>query len=181
MKFPLRKAVFTAMLIGILFAQEEVLMLIPNIQLTTLLLVVYGAVCGPYYGTIIVIAHAFLDNLFVGTMIPIVMIPMFIGWEIMMLLGYFSRKSPLWLICILGAVGSLAYCWIFVLTNALFLDIDINAYIIADIPFEVIMSVCTVVTIMFMYRPIVKILSKYWDKKEKIKETVEEKEEEPLS
>ena len=174
MKFSLRKALITSMLICITFVLEEVMTLIPNVQLTVLLLTVSGAVCGPYYGTIIVLSHVLLDNLFIGSMIPTVMIPMAIGWEIVMLLGFFTRKLPLYITCITAALGSLAYCWLFVLTNALFLDIDIRLYIIQDIPFEIILVVCSVITVMFLFKPLTKLLDKYWNKDNITKETTSE-------
>ena len=87
------KIVMTALLTAIIFVQEELLSFIPNVQLTVLLLVVYGAYCGPKWGTIIVLLHVFLDNLFVGSLTIYVMLPMFIGWEIIMLASYFVRKK----------------------------------------------------------------------------------------
>lgn len=176
MKFPLRKALITAMLICIIFVLEEVMTLIPNVQLTVLLLMVSGAVCGPYYGTIIVLVHVFLDNLFIGSLIPVVMIPMAIGWEIVMLLGFITKKAPLWVTVTCSGLGALAYCWIFVAANATFLDIDMRLYIIQDIPFEIILVVCSVVTVMFLFKPLTNLLNKYWNKGNKTnkKEITEE-------
>ncbi len=176
MKFPVRRLTLTAMLTCILFVQEELLMMIPNVQLTVLLIFLYGAVCGPGYGTVIVLIHVFLDNLVMGSMTPQVMIPMTIGWEITMLLGCFAEKikAKLWLKCVLSALGSLIYCWVFVVVNILFLQVDPIVYITADIPFEVIIAVCSIVTVMFIYEPIYKLLYKQWNK---LKEEAVDKEE----
>ena len=167
MKFSLKRALITAMLICIIFVLEEVLTLIPNVQLPVMLLIVSGAVCGPYYGSIIVLSHVFLDNLYIGTLNPVVMVPMAIGWELTMLSGYFSRKAPLAIVCACAGLSSIIYSWIFVLTNSIFLDIDIRLYIIQDIPFEIILTVCSIITTLFLYKPLTKLLYKYWNKDDK--------------
>ena len=79
------KVVVTAILTAIIFVQEEALSFIPNVQLTVLFLVLYGAYCGPKWGTAIVLMHVLLDNLFVGSMTLYVILPMFIGWEAILL------------------------------------------------------------------------------------------------
>ena len=63
-----KKLVMIAMFIAIIFAQEEALTVIPNVQLTVLLLMVYGAVVGPLWGTVIVLAHCLFDNLFMASL-----------------------------------------------------------------------------------------------------------------
>ena len=90
-----KKLVMIAMFIAIIFAQEEALTAIPNVQLTVLLLMVYGAVVGQFWGTVIVLVHCLFDNLFMASLRPEVFIPMAIGWEIVMLFGWISKKWPL--------------------------------------------------------------------------------------
>lgn len=173
MKFSLRRALIISMYICITFVLEEVMTLIPNVQLTVLLLTIAGAVFGPYYGTLVVLIHVFLDNLYVGSMLPVVMIPMALGWELVMLSGYFTRKAPLWVTTVLGGLCALAYCWIFVAANSMFLDIDMKLYIIQDIPFEIILVASSVISIMFLYKPLTKLIDKYWNKDNKKEITTE--------
>ena len=152
------KIVMTALLTAIIFVQEELLSFIPNVQLTVLLLVVYGAYCGPKWGTIIVLLHVFLDNLFVGSLTIYVMLPMFIGWEIIMLASYFVRKKNIYIKASVAGIGALLYCGIFVLSSVVFYKVDFKAYVAADIIFEIILVVCSVITVLWLFNPIYKVL-----------------------
>ena len=51
----------------ILFVQEEVLTIIPSVQFTFLLILLYGATIGIGYGSIVVVAHVLLDNLYMAS------------------------------------------------------------------------------------------------------------------
>ena len=152
------KIVTTALLTAIIFVQEELLTFIPNVQLTVLLLVVYGAYCGPKWGTAIVLMHVFLDNLIMGSLTIYIVLPMFVGWEIILLASYFVRKRNVYIKATVAGIGALLYCWIFVLSSIVFYKVDPKAYIIADIPFEIILVICSVITVLWLYNPIYKVL-----------------------
>ena len=154
------KVVVTAILTAIIFVQEEALSFIPNVQLTVLLLVLYGAYCGPKWGTAIVLMHVLLDNLFVGSMTLYVILPMFIGWEAIMLASYFVRKKNIYVKATVAGIGALLYCWIFVLSSVVFYKVDFKAYVIADIPFEIVLVACSVITVLWLYNPLYKALKK---------------------
>ena len=156
-----KKLVMIAMFIAIIFAQEEALTAIPNVQLTVLLLMVYGAVVGPLWGTVIVLVHCLFDNLFMASLRPEVFIPMAIGWEIVMLFGWISKKWPLIIKVILSVLGALIYCWLFVLANSMaFIHFDIHKYIIADIPFEIVLMCSSGISVALLYAPIFDIANK---------------------
>ena len=176
-----KKLVMIAMFIAIIFAQEEALTVIPNVQLTVLLLMVYGAVVGPLWGTVIVLAHCLFDNLFMASLMPSVFFPMAIGWEIVMLFGWISKKWPIILKIVLSIVGALIYCWLFVLFNWLMIPmIDIYKYIIADIPFEIVLMTSSGISVALLYIPIYNIANKGYNF-DKVKENkLEINEEEPL-
>ena len=178
------KIVMTALLTAIIFVQEEALSFIPNVQLTVLLLVLYGAYCGPKWGTAIVILHVLLDNLYVGSLTPYVMLPMFIGWEAILLASYFVRKKNVYIKATVAGLGALLYCWIFVFSSVLFYKVDMVAYIIADIPFEIILVVCSVITVLWLFNPLYKALKRkdvYELDKEKEDNDIEMKEVEETS
>ena len=154
------KVVMTALLTAIIFVQEEALSFVPNVQLTVLLLVLYGAYCGPKWGSAIVLMHVLLDNLFVGSLTLYVMIPMFIGWEAILLASYMVRKKNIYIKALVAGLGALLYCWIFVFSTVLFYKVDMTAYIIADIPFEIILVVCSVITVLWLFNPLYKALKR---------------------
>lgn len=176
-----KKLVMIAMFIAIIFAQEELLTWIPNVQLTVLLLMIYGAVVGPLWGTVIVFAHTFLDNAFMGSLLPSVYLPMLVGWEIVMLFGWISRKWPLFLKTIMSIIGALAYCWLFVIANYLMVPtINIDKYIMLDIPFEIVLMCSSGISVALLYVPIFNVANKGYNF-DKIKKESEKINEEELS
>jgi len=144
----------------ILFVQEELLTVIPNVQLTFLLVVVFGATIGLRDGTIVILVHVLLDNLFMGTFNLYCMTPQFLGLFITLLLARLCKNKNEIIQSIMGAVGALIYCWFYVLVNIWFLDSVFIEYFIADIPFEIILVVSTVVSILFLYKPLVKLINR---------------------
>lgn len=142
-----------AMLTAVLFAQETALSAIPNVQLSVMLIMVYAATLGIRNTTMILTAHVLLDNLLWGSFSPTVMIPMWIGWVAVMLIGKLLRKARLAIIVLGSVIGSIAYCLSFAIANSLVLNIDMGIYLAADLPFAIVMCCSSVVTVMFCYRP----------------------------
>ncbi|MBR6072674.1 MAG: hypothetical protein IKP77_07595 [Acholeplasmatales bacterium] len=153
------------MLTAILTVQEELLTFIPNVQLSFLLIFAYGATVGILDGTLIVLVHVIIDNLIMNSFTPYVMIPMLIGWEIALILGYLTRNRKEYIVSIFGALAGFIYCMLFWGSTVLFYKIDPYAYLISDIPFEVVLIVCNIITILFLYKPIVKIINMYYPKR----------------
>ncbi len=159
-----RELAMLAMLTAILFVQETLLSFIPNIQLSVLLIMVYAATLGIGKATLVMTVHVLLDNIIWGSLNPLTACPMWLGWFILILIGFALRKFPLPVIVAGSALGSLLYCWSFALFNYLFMNINIVAYLIADIVFETLMCSCSVITVMFLYRPAEKLINKYYSK-----------------
>lgn len=152
----------------ILFVQEEILSVLPNIQLTFLLLAVYVKVFGFKKTSLIVLAHVLLDNMIMGSLTPIVMIPMLFGYMIYIGLVYLVRNKSIWLISLIGILGSLIYCYLFLVVNQVFLDIDIFAYWISDIPFEILLALSTVTSIIYLFKPLSNKLNELWNPQEDV-------------
>lgn len=146
----------------LLFVQEEVLSFIPNFQLTFILLAVYVSVFGYKKTSLIIFAHVLLDNIFMGSLTPIVVIPMWMGYMIYTLIIWVLRNRSIWLITLGGIVGALIYCMLFLVTNAIFLDINVYLYWISDIPFEVMLVTCTSFTLIYLYKPLTKKLNELY-------------------
>ena len=146
------------MLSGLLFVQEELLTLIPNIQFTFLLIMLYGAVLGPKRGSLIVLVHVLLDNLFMSSFTPTVMLPMLVGHEITMLIGYYLKNKNLIIKSIGIAVSSIIYAFLFFITTIYVYNINPIAYLVADIPFDIILISCNIICVLWLYKPIYKIL-----------------------
>ena len=151
----------------ILFVQEELLTPLPNVQLTFLLVFVYGATVGLVDGSIVLLIHVILDNLYMSSFNLIWMIPQFIGLFIALLFGRLLKKRNEFIVSIFGAISALIYCWLYVLETVLITDTKFMDYLIADIPFQVILVASTVISILFLYKPLKKILDDFLLKKER--------------
>ena len=148
----------------ILFVQEELLTFIPNVQLTFLLVVVFGATIGLRDGTIVILVHVLLDNLFMGTFNLYCMTPQFLGLFITLLLSWLCKNKNEIIQSIMGTLGALIYCWLYVLVNIWFLKAPFMEYFIADIPFEIMLMSTIAFTMIYLYKPLRRKLSELWNK-----------------
>ncbi len=146
----------------LLFVQEELFSFIPNFQFTFLLLAVYVVVFGYKKTSLIILAHVLLDNMFMGSLTPIVMIPMWMGYMIYTGVIWLLKDKKLWILVLGGALSAYLYCMLFLVTNAIFLDINLYVYWISDIPFEVMLVSCTSFTLIYLYKPLSKKLGELW-------------------
>lgn len=133
--------------------------LIPNVQFTFLLITLYGATMGLKWGSLIVLAHVLLDNLFMASFLPTVIIPMFIGYEFTLLFGFITRGKKVWLITVLCSLSIIIYTQCFALTNIIFYDIDYVLYMVSDIPFTLLLIIFSSITIIWLYKPLYKIIN----------------------
>lgn len=149
-----------AILTTILFVQEQLLSFIPNIQLTFLLIVIYSKVLGLSKTLIIIVLHVILDTLINGSFTPLIIVPMLIGYSmapITLQVLFKNAKTPLFL-ALFGIVFACLYSISFVIINVLILDIKLLTYIVADIPFTIILAMSNFLTILWLYEPLSKLL-----------------------
>lgn len=144
---------------AILFVQEQLLVFLPNIQLTFLLIVLYTIVFGVKKTLMITFVHVLLDNMIMGSFTFITMIPMLIGYTSVVFLTNLAKNKSLPMLVLSGCIGALIYCFMFVFMNKIVYDIDIMAYLIADIPFELLLILSTILTISYLLRPLEKLLN----------------------
>ena len=154
-KINIKMLAIVVSLAAILFAQEEILTVIPNVQLTFLLVCCYGATVGVGYGTLIISIHVLLDNIVMGSLTPFIMIPQFIGLFIALLLGYLLRNKNEYIQALGSALACILYSWAYIPFNIVYFNVKFIPYLIADIPFELILVVTSLVTVILLYKPIV--------------------------
>ena len=146
-------------LASILFVQEELLTFIPNVQLTFFLVVLYATTIPILDSTLIVLIHVLLDNLFMSSFNLYCMVPQFLGLIITLFLARLFKNKNEIVLSFVGVLGSIIYCWLYVLVNIWFLDVKFYDYLIADIPFEIILAVSTFLSILFLYKPLYKLMN----------------------
>lgn len=159
----IRELVFLALSTSILVVQELVFSFLPNIQLTTFLILIYTKVFGIKKTSIIVLVYVFIDNLLFGsiTMINIV-IPMLIAWMLIVIIFYFISKytDKILIYVITAYVFGHIYGLIFTPFQAMLLEVDIKTYMIADIPWQIIMGLSNAFTVLWLFEPLEKYLIK---------------------
>lgn len=159
-----KKLCYLVVLTTILFVQEELLTPIPSVQLTFFLIMIYGATVGIGYASLIVVAHVLLDNLFMSSFTIQTIGPMLIGYFITLLMGYLLRGKSEILNGIVNALCAVIYSALFIPVNIFVYDVEPYAYIIADIPFVLVMMTCNLFCALFLYKPIYKLLNNEFNK-----------------
>ncbi len=155
--------VLIAFLTILVFIQEEFLTFLPNIQLTVFLLVLYAKKLDFIKTTCIIFLHVFFDNLVMGSLNPIYMTFMFMGWMFIPILlnTVFKTVENSFSLALCGILFSLLYSWVYLIPNAFIFQIDIRTYFIADIPFEILLATSSFLSILWFYEPCAKVFDHY--------------------
>lgn len=140
---------------SILVVQEQILAFLPNIQLTLFLMVVFSKKLGLIRTIIIITCYTLIDGLIGGPFNIIYFLFMLIGWlfiPILLCTVFKKVKSPLFL-ALLGVMFSFSYSWINIIPNLILTSANIISYLIADLPFEVLLAASSFLTILWLYKP----------------------------
>lgn len=159
-KLTTKDIVLIAMLTAIIFAQEQVLSFIPQFQFTILLTILYSKCLGLIKTSIIITIHVILDNLVMGSLNYLYTPAMLVGWLLIPLLitTIFKKVNSSLGLAICSILFALLYSWSFIPMSVLTTDVDFWAYLIADIPFEVMLAVFSFLTVLWLYKPLEKVL-----------------------
>ena len=145
-------AIFTA----IIFVVEQALSFIPNVQLTVFLFVLYTRLIGSKKTLFIVVVHTLLDNIYMGTLIWHLVIPMMMAWSLIpILLGTVFKKVQ-------GVVGlsifafgfGFIYGMMFIPFQAYVWGYDMWLYFMYDLPFEFAMGISGALSVATLYQPV---------------------------
>lgn len=147
--------VLIAMLTAILFVQEQVLMFLPNIQLTVFLIMFYSKKLGFLKTSIIVFIYVLLDNIFMASLGLFYTPFMLLGWMLIpiLLCTAFKKVNSVFWLSSLGFIFALIYSWVMVIPNIFVNEIDVIVYLINDIPFEILLAVSSFLSVLWLYKP----------------------------
>lgn len=152
-----------AILTIVLVIQEYLLSFLPNIQLTVLLLFVYSKTIKTKRTLLVILIYVVLDGLIMGTL-NIVYLPfIFIAWSLIpILLGTVFRKieHPI-ILAIIAFFMAIAYCLIYLIPQVLIFKVDIWAYLIADLPFELILACSSFISVLWLYKPLKRVIDNF--------------------
>jgi uncharacterized membrane protein len=153
-----------AILTALIFILEQALSLVPFVQLTIFLLVLYSKKLGILKTLIIIIVHVFLDNLVSGYFNVLFVIFMIIGYSfIPVIINTVSKKTenPIKL-GLIGILSSFVYSWIMLFPSCIVFEMNFIDCFIGDITFEIGLVVSSFISILFLYRPMEKVFNKVY-------------------
>jgi energy-coupling factor transport system substrate-specific component len=152
-----RRMIIIATMITITVALEQFMAVLPNIQLTIVLLMVFISVLNLPESLILVLVYTILDNIIGG--ISIYFVPMLFAWSIYAVVVYFLKSNHQRLI-IFGAIFPIFFSIVLGVPYIIINGLDPLGYFIADIPFTVIFIVNNLLTVAWLYPILQKTLVK---------------------
>ncbi len=148
----LRNIVFTAMLLTVLVVQEQLLVLLPNIQLTTVLLMVYAAILPGSLLGVLVVSYVFLDNLLMGSFNLLYTLPMLFAWLFFVFVARLIRNKSMFVILLFALVFGFVYGWFYIPSMMIERGISIFwPYLLSDLPFEIVLALNNYFTVLLLY------------------------------
>lgn len=163
-----KDAALIAVLASILFVQQLALSFIPNVQFTTLLLILYTRVIGFKRTALVVIIHVMIINILspFGPVLPLQIPAMLIGWLLIPILlsTVFKKMNSVLSLAIFGLVFGFIYGWLFIPVSVFVLNVPFITYFLADVVFEIIMATSNFLIIFWLYEPLEKLLTELKNK-----------------
>ncbi len=156
-----KRLLMVALAIAIIFTQEQLLMFIPNVQLTVVLIILFVSVFSFKESIMMITAYVLLDSLYMGGFNVFYMVPMMLAWYLIPI-SYHTilRKTTNEVkLALFAFVFGFVYGWMFIPFNMLQTGVAFLPYLIADILFEVIMAVTGLLTVLWIYKPLHKLLT----------------------
>ena len=147
---------------AVLFVQQMAFSFLPNIQLSTLLIVLYAKVLGFKRTSLIIVIHVIAYNLLspFGSVIPVYIPFMFVAWMLIPIsLSTFLKKIESSLgLALVGLVFGFVYGWMYIPPAVFITGTPFVAYLVMDIPFEIVMAISNFITILWLYYPLKNVL-----------------------
>ena len=159
-KSALKDMTIVVVLASILFVQQIALSFIPNVSFSVLLVVLYTKVMGFKKTTLIIILHVLAINLLspLGPVVPTLIPAMFIAWMLIpiLLTTIFKKLNSALGLSIFGLFFGFLYGWVYIPFTVWFIGTPFLPYLIWDIPFEIVMAIANMISILWLYDPLKK-------------------------
>lgn len=154
-KLQIYDIVLISLLTSFLFVQEQLLTFIPNVQLTIFIIVLYSKKLGLIKTSLIVTIHVLLDSFYTSSFGIIYTPYIFIGLMLipLTLTTIFKKINNHILLGLLGIVYSIIYSWLFLIPFVFILEVNPYLYIASDIPFQILLSASSFLSIIVLYEP----------------------------
>jgi len=157
---PLKRLILIAMAVTIIFVQEQLLMFLPNVQLTTLLIILFVTVFKFKESVIMIVVYVLLDNLFLGGLNPFTMGAMLAAWMLIPIAWHtvLGKTRNVQALAIFGFVFGFVYGFVFIPFTMIQTEVfELWPYMLADLPFQGIMATTNFLTVLWLYEPLYKV------------------------
>lgn len=165
-KNSVRSIALTSMLLAILIIQEELLVFIPNVQLTVILIIVYAQFLSDKELYPLVLAYVILDSLLMGSLSLLYTPAMLFSWTLLALVSKRLKHKPDYVKLIIAICFAFVYGWSFIPFTAIVQNFStwnqVFRYFYFDLPFEAIMAVNSLITYLIFYLPLTKLFKKLY-------------------
>lgn len=150
--------VIVSVFISIIFVQEQLTSFLPNIQLTIFLIIFISKKLKFINAVLIVIGHVLLDSLLNGSFNLLYAPAMLIGYLFIpiTLNTLFKKVNTATGLANLSVLYALIYSWSFIIPFVYIMKVDIIAYLVSDILFELILLSSSFITTILLYNPLAK-------------------------
>lgn len=157
----IKDTVLIALCAAILFVQQLALSFIPNVQITSLLIVLFTKTLGFKKTTLIVIIHVIVYNI-LSPFGPVLLthLPfMLLAWLLIPILlqTVFKKMESSLALSIFGLFFGFVYGWMLIPPAVFISGVSFKAYLLMDIPFEIIMAISNFLTIFWLYEPLKRV------------------------
>ncbi|QMS85445.1 hypothetical protein [Candidatus Xianfuyuplasma coldseepsis] len=157
-----KRLLMIAFAVTITFVQEQMFLILPQVQLTIVLMFVFASILTYKESFMYITVYVILDNLYLGGFNPLNAIPMFIMWNTIPYIYniVLRRTEDEAKIAKAAFVFGFLYSWSFI-PGAILLYGFGNVwqyYILADIPWEIALAVVGYVSVLWAYKPLVNIV-----------------------
>jgi len=159
-----KRMIMIALAVPIIIIQEQLLVMVPNVQFTVVLIILFSSIFSLKESIIMVLVYVLIDSMYMGALNPLYMTPMVLGWSFIPLsIHTYLRgtKSEMKLAVFALGFGFL-YGWIFIPFKIIEQGITtVWPYFVADLPFEIIMAATGFITVILLFKPLYKIIKQY--------------------
>jgi len=159
-----KRMIMIALAVPIIIIQEQLLVMVPNVQFTVVLIILFSSIFSLKESIIMVLVYVLIDSMYMGALNPLYMTPIVLGWSFIPLsIHTYLRgtKSEMKLAVFALGFGFL-YGWIFIPFKIIEQGITtVWPYFIADLPFEIIMAATGFITVILLFKPLYKIIKQY--------------------
>jgi hypothetical protein len=158
-----------ALTVPIIVVQEELLLVLPNVQFTVLLIILFSSIFTLKESVIMIFVYVLIDSMYMGALNPLYMIPMLISWTLIPIAYHtiLRRTDNEIYLALFAFLFGFVYGWVFIPFKIIEQGItQVYPYFIADLPFEIIMATVGFITVILLFKPLKRVLDNVINKDE---------------